>query len=455
MHKLICDCEESLSGKVKYRDREIVRRVVLGVLMFMFVYSFPVIQRFGFLTSTRISSVLICIWGVFSQARFHVIMLGHTNAERIFRKYLCVNLFLLLYTTIILFVWGRGTGVTVTNIYLNILTFSVFFFYGCKSLFFDVEEFMQAILDATIIQCIIVLLSLVFPAVYSWIRTCFYSNSYFELTGKMNSMKGYALGIGCFTSKGAQKLSLGIVSCVYFILKKKHNTRYILGLILITFVSTAVARIGLVFFLVALLFILFIMIQKKPNKAQKLLLKIGLFAFIGAFGIVVPNIRDTLMSVFWRLLSLFNGGLTAFFKAYFNGEGTVIPHISIETLVGTGICSGTSGCGLEINADGGFTRTYFALGLILAVIYYSFLAYSFKKGLKPLGWIENNTGILFVFFLTIGEFKEPLLFDWYYQTLLFTFIILSENCVFYDVQQNWDMEDYHEYKRDYKLYQKS
>lgn len=418
---------EVKKNESKYVKNSFLRKIVLVFLMFMFIYPFSVIPSIDTLTSTRVASIVIFLWGFFSQEKLFIIQIGNKNSEKSFRHYLLVNFLLLLYTLFLLFFWGKGTGKTVTNIFINILTFSLAFYYGSKYVFFDAEEFLSIILYATLLQSCVIFVSLLNNGFYTWIRTMFYANSYFEITGKLGSMRGYALGIGCFTSKGSQKMSLGIVACVYFILNKNRASRYLFYMLLITLASTAVARTGAVYTVVALAILLITAIQKEPKKAKGVFVKIVLGLLITVGIIFIFGLKDLLGNVFWRLLSLLKGGLGSFFSSYFKGNETVIPGISFETLIGTGIWSGASGCGLQINADGGFFRSYFALGLVTAILYYLFFLFNYLFGIKNISYLNKTTCSLLFYFILIGEFKEPLLFDWYYQTLLFVYIYLCEN----------------------------
>ncbi len=407
--------------KINRREKGWIKKIVLVILIFMFIYSFTINPENPSLSSSRISCIAIFIWGFFSQKKIFTISIGRSYPERAFTNYLLVNVILLLYTSFILLIWGSGSGETVTNIYLNILTFSVAFYYGSKYIFDDEEEFMQIIMIVSIIQSFVVFFSVLSPSVYSWIREYFYSNSYFELTGKLSSMRGYALGIGCITSKGSQKLSLGIVACVYFILKRKKNMKYLIAMLIITLASTAVSRTGLIYTLIAFLYLF----KSATKKTQSIILKSASILLLGVLCVFIFDLQSTLITIFWRLSFLFQGGIVDFFKSYFNGTDTIIPNISIETLVGTGVWSGMSGSGLSINADGGFFRTYFSLGLICAIAYYIFFLYNFCFGFKSVKVNERRICKLSLIFILIGEFKEPLLFDWYYQTLIFLFMYLS------------------------------
>lgn len=128
---------------------------------------------------------------------------------------------------------------------------------------------------------------------------------------------------------------------------------------------------------------------------------------------------DSINEIFWRLQTLLDQWTGAFFDAYFKGQSTLIPPLSLETLVGTGIWSGKSGSGLTINADGRYFRTYFALGLVGALLYYLSLLTIILQGFKKVQGNNRIVVVLFVLFIVMGEFKEPLLFDWYYQTMFF------------------------------------
>lgn len=404
----------------------IIRKIFLVVLMFMFVYSFSPFLNFQELTSTRIASVLILLWGICSSPKAFHIVIGKTAAERTFRNYLFLNIFLLLYTGFLLILWGPASGDTVTNIYINILIFSLMFYYGSKYIFHDLDELMEIILIVTLIQCTVIFSGLLSSSVNEWIREHFYANSYFEVTGKLSSMRGYALGIGCITSKGSQKLSLGIISCVYYLVKKQKNLKYLFYLVIITLASTAVSRTGFVFSALAVFYVFSISIQKNPKKAKALFQKaLGVLISATIF-VIVFRLQDRLSEILWRFMTLLNGGISSFFEGYFSGNETVIPELSFVTLLGTGVWSGMSGSGLMINADGGFARTYFSLGLVMAAIYYCFLLRIFIMGMKNIEKFYRYLCYLLLIFMFIGEFKEPLLFDWYYQTVFFVIVLLAE-----------------------------
>lgn len=402
------------------------RFACLCILMFLIVYSFSPMAKWQQLTTIRIAAVIIFIWALSLNNFCLKIHIGGKDADISFGKYILLNTFLLVYTTLLLLVWGKGSGYTVPNIYLNILFVSIPIFYGCKNVFHDIDEFMQALLVISLVQSVIIFASLMSPNVYSWIRTSFYYNSSFELSGQLSSMRGYALGISCFTSKGAIKLSLGLIASIYFILKRKETIKYLIMFGVISVATIAVARVGFFFSLISLVLIFYFWFVNKSRKLEKVLLSIfGLSIAVITF-VRVFDVTEFISEVFWRLQVLFDQGIGLFFDSYFHGQTTVIPPLSFITFVGTGIWSGESGSGLVINADGGFFRTYFALGLIVAIIYYLLFVAIIFKGIKKIRGADRVVCILFILFIIMGEVKEPLLFEWYYQTILFIAISLYE-----------------------------
>ena len=109
-----------------------------------------------------------------------------------------------------------------------------------------------------------------------------------------------------------------------------------------------------------------------------------------------------------------------------HGKSTVLPPLSTETIVGTGVPSGTSGNGVTVIVDGGFFRLYVAYGLILAIIFYVFflhlifrVSFSFKN--KDIRY----TMLLMSALIIIGEIKEWSIYASCHVTMFFLMALLA------------------------------
>jgi hypothetical protein len=149
---------------------------------------------------------------------------------------------------------------------------------------------------------------------------------------------------------------------------------------------------------------------------------------LGLFVVGEFNLHDQLEKIFTRLIQLQRRGLwDGFFESYFSVGENRIPEISIKTIIGTGIASGTSGNGVYINADGGFVRSYVSMGLILAIVNYSLIFGLLVKGIR----LANDRpkiflGVLVALLLLIGELKEPFIYKYYFMSIIFAMFVFFE-----------------------------
>ena len=293
----------------------------------------------------------------------------------------------------------------------------VFLFY---ELFSSLDEFMMALLVATVVQGVIILLCLINPNVTTFIDTTFVQENI------ARKRWGYAGGLACSTAPGCIKFSIGLIACMYFILKK-GKTIYNALFFFLSIIVILIARTGAVFVGVSLIFMLYIL--NKEGKATKafnyiasiIVLLIALFlVLIYTGGLSAFSLRFT------RYVNLLqNGAYDEFFRG-FSSENSSLPRIS-ENLFGTGTVSGYSGNNKLINIDGGYLRIYSAVGPIMAVICYI----SLFKNLIRSSSVFDNKGIkglfvAFVLFIAVAEFKEFTIFAQFMFCIFYAAVFLAE-----------------------------
>lgn len=377
-----------------------------SILLFLYVYTFSLSDNFSFLITERISIILVFSFLLLANQRM-VFRFGFVDKQ--FRKIWAFQCFMLIYVLILLLIRGSGTSITYVEALVNYIVFALLAYFTFSRFFVSVDELMQCFLIISLFQSIVILLTIISPSFAILIDESIVNRySYFDY--QLLRAGGYQGGLACITSTGTFQLSLGLIACIYRICKGNRVGWYSFLYIFIVFISTTVARTSLVLGVVGFVFIFIWQIKNKEKNTSKpilIMIAILLLAYLLAN---ITGILDQLPDLFSRLLSLKTRGLEdGFFNMYFritDGDNG-IPALSWDTLFGLGIVQGYSGNGIYVMSDGGYIRTYAAIGLILAVINYVMILAVSLKCRKYLSNIDKFICVVFVAFLLIGEFKEP------------------------------------------------
>lgn len=330
--------------------------------------------------------------------------------KRSFKRLFWFQVVLLVYVLILIVIIGMGEGQHIINNIINLILFSFIPIVSFTIIFIDIHSFFKAIIWVTFLQTLAIWLCMLNPS-FSQLIDYLFPPSEFAVESDLR--EGYSGGIACIAAPGVFKYGLGILACLYFILVEER-TRFYYILILFGFTSILVARTGLFIFLSSFLVIFFYKFNPKKLKLSKILLfLLGtiLVILIGYYSFNTSFIRDRL----WRMQVLFELGAQAvFFKPYLEGSTTIIPPLSTETLIGTGIIYGKSGNGIEVVVDGGYIKLYVAYGLVIAFFFYLFLylqMYRISRNikLKPLSYLF----FILLIYIIIAEFKEFIIYDMY------------------------------------------
>ncbi len=397
--------------------------ILISLCLFWIVYNHSLIGGMLFLSMERISFfVLFCM--VFITNR-KIVVSNYTAFREIWRISIS-QIFLLGYSLLLLVVFGRGTGETIAEEIINLLVFGILTFLLLSSLSLTIDQFMRILITITLIQCVVIFISLINSSFANIIDSTFNVHEYFDYPKSRNA--GYAGGIACITSTGAFKLSLGLVSCVYFIQKKMNTVWYAVCFVFISFIITTVARTGLSIWLFGLLLIVYQAFVMNNKGSRKVIIWILIILLLALYLVFETGVIEYFPKIFKRLIRFKTFGLyESFFKDYFQAYDTHIPELSRRMLFGLGITSGVSGDNILINADGGYIRSYAALGLPVAIMNYIFFFFPFIRSIKSLKFKNNKIiGVYFFVLFLMGEFKEPFLYSRYMLVVFFLFILLSE-----------------------------
>lgn len=401
---------------------KLLRNILLVVLLLMYIYEFN-FTAFGLptlLTSRRLAVLLSIIWAFIIKNNKGSGMYMNDSFIQI-RKFTRINLLLLIYSFILIFAIGKGQGVHISDCIIRVLIFGVLPIYTFTRILKSIDELMKVLIYIGILQTIVIILGLANPVFGDVVYNTFVQE------GAPDYRYGYAGGIACITAPGLIRYSTSLIACLFFIIKKQAYFYVILYAVL-AFVGVMIARTGLLFAVLGLVFLIFVEIKTNhPKMIMALLVTACILIVFGAAiadYIGVFNLFD-----FHRLNDLFTEGAgNQFFDLYYSGEDTYIPPLSTDTLLGIGITSGQSANGIKINADGGFVRIYASLGLVLCLIFYiSFytsLLHICKRIKTP---IYKYVMFFFMLLFVLAEYKEFTIYEQYMVCLFFTMSILIEN----------------------------
>lgn len=399
-----------------------------SLLLFLYIYEFN-FSAWGFstfITSRRIVVFLLLglliIKSLFrtdgKRGRISIALVGQPG-WKILRKHILMLLILVLQCIFLTLAYGQGTGTPFIEVLIRQMAFGVipiFLFYE----FFDsLDEFMMALLIATIIQGIIILLCLINPSVTTYIDSTFVQDSI------ARKRWGYAGGLACSTAPGCIKFSLGLIACMYFILTNNKSIYYFLNFFL-SIIIMLIARTGAVFVAISLLFLLYAL--NKEGKASKafnyvassvifLLLLFAILAYTGSLSAFSQR--------FVRYVNLIQNGAYDEFFSGFQSERASLPPLS-QNLIGTGTVSGYSGNNQFVNIDGGYLRIYSAVGPIIAIICYISM---FKNLIKSSCICSRNIKrllLIFVAFIAVAEFKEFTIYAQFMFCIFYSAAFLAE-----------------------------
>ncbi len=411
-----------------------IQMFVNNFLLFFFIYDIYKSALPTVITSRRM--VILIGLGIIV-----VRNLGKLPISKLFlmNKYLksvwYLNGIVLLYSTILYMFIGRGDGHHILNdsiVFIYVVLGGCFVFFN---LYNNFNDFISGLLTVTLIQAVIIFMFFFMPSLQN------ISDSFFEFPeyALIFRARGYYTGISCAGAPGMFKLIPGIFACIYFLQEKnKSVVKYGLYFVFISVASIIIARSGLVIVLIGL--IMLVMIRGKDIGVKKKLKIVFLFIFLFLIALIVIyvyGLNDALSSVFWRLLRLKEVGLYEGFFKFYIGRGefshSVLPPIIKETIIGTGITSGTSANGITIIMDGGYARLYVALGLPMAIVFYILFFTSIFKSVYAISDVIVRKSFLFLAICyPICEFKEYFIYSNYLLCIYLSVYLLyfkeASNC---------------------------
>lgn len=410
--------------QVHYNKRFSLGFVLKVLLLFGFLYPFSlkIIGVPEALHASRLASIGIVLFAIIKSSKISLIKRNplYNEYKKVFRLILFTFFYSLLLS--VLFGFGKGTNYLMLvsdNILFSLLPIGAFY-----CVFRDIDEFTDVIICVTFLQSVAIFLSTFIPGVSILFDVIFnYSAGYGERDIDLLN-QSYASGIACFTSEGVTKFTIGLVACAY----KYMSKRKVFYLALYLFFSVAnsmLARTGMLMSILGVIFIfIYLFRENRINFAGVIsILFLGLLSYC-----VLSGFSSDFYDRFSRYQEFRDGGVNNFFELYFHDRNTVIPPISLATIIGTSIISGESGNGIVVHTDGGFIKNYVALGLILTIIVYGYLLVMFmhiKKRFKNCCF--QYVLLFYIMYIFLSDFKEYFLLFRGTISLFFLYVMFAAN----------------------------
>lgn len=408
------------------------RNVGLGLLALIFysVVTFFYIYQVNFtflgmpaaLHSRRIAAIILITCGIVASSKTNKQKHPSGAFKKNLKKYIYLCVFLTIFSFLQLRVIGKVEGVHLFDAMLNIALFGLPVYWALIKIYSCLDDLMHVLIIVTAIQTVIIILCLSNDSFAALMDLTFNFSEKDEGNSFLRS--SYAGGIGCIAAPGAILYSLGLFASSYlYVIKRKLY--YLLIFTVFAIVSTMIARTGLLFDIICILYIL------KEGKSLKKAVSFaipGVVVLLIGFSIISTNSKEGFLDDrYKRYISLKEEGLReSFFEGYFKDDETYYPSLSLETLFGTGMLYGKSGRGDIVHVDGGPLRIYSAVGILLAIIVYIVIINILLNTSKV---VHYNTRSYFLYafsiILLVADFKEPTFFTVWPMPIFFTIAFLG------------------------------
>lgn len=391
----------------------------IGPAAYLFLYIYNIsFQIFPSVTTGRVVLAVLTL-GYWSLVYAELKRFAQENVPTLFTLF-----FLLVYSLLLYAVSGFLDNTQFSrslNFLLYVIVGSIVF---SAILRHDLRRFAAGFAGATLIQACFIALSYVSADYRLWLSGLVVQGgnipliSATQVPGFSNS-SGAALsvfqGIGIFTALYCSKSSTRSPASLFWFMAS-----------LVIAASTVVTgRTGL------MLAVLFVGAFLLVGRLKQRLALIGLGAVMA---IVALFAADAVLSLLteanpqaqnlgaWAF-EIFQRGADA--SSWQDLLSQPIPSLTFDRLFGTGLVAAQNGVGNESGNDSGYIQTYFALGLIMALVFYTTVALLLGKYV----WRSHDRFLFAVLLglLFVVEIKEPFIYKYIYPFLILTLAYLSSH----------------------------
>lgn len=280
--------------------------------------------------------------------------------------------------------------------------------------FENLEDFLKALIGATIGQSVFVILEFWIWPMKIWLDEHIYTTSNILYTNVKR-----ATGLGASGAQLSVWLFFGVFACSYFLITKKKRGKYWAVIVLIFVAQFLSGRTGLYFGIVDVL-IVGLYLNRNKRIFRHTFVKMGILGIIFLMVIFIEyDIRNISIidesSVLTETISRNINidriiGENGFFSILFKDK---VPSLTGNTLLGYGVVRGKLTKELVFQHDSGFIKRYIADGLAMAIVEYLvffILLFYLWRLIRSKKIRRYMFGLIIMIFLV--EIKEP--FMYYY-----------------------------------------
>lgn len=386
------------------------------LLIFIIIYDINFIQL-GSITSARVGLVMILFLALYYKTKLD---------KRTF--YFLVLLFLLIFASFVQYLFSNDFIQTSRLIFFTL--YSVVCSLVLCKLIRNLEELFWLFLVAIALQSFVLLFSFFNPSFKTFLATLVVYGG--QLNADVNIYR--AFGLSSSTGATISLIQAIGVLCGFILINKFQNSFYknllISLLIFVCLLSTIVTgRTGLIISLACIvLTAVSLTFIKKTILLVCLILLLSIdFSFIlEDFLIEVPKFNIEYFSEWVSQGFDYEDNVTVSIL-----ESMPVPDLTFQTIIGTGKVFNEFEGKNASNNDSGYIQTYYALGLILALVFYISLVIYMISGLL-FNWKNERWIVYLIILMLILDFKEPFIFKYSFPLFIMLIINISRKDQIYN-----------------------
>lgn len=404
-------------GEIMHIKKINVKHVWNIVLMFMYFFDVSVLflpQVF----STRKIALAIFVLGTINKG-IHILK----DDFECIKLFAIANGMMFVYVLLVSYIQGGlDHENSIMPRYAYFLLYAVFGLVFLINRYRDEYELMEDIIPTMWIQTVIIFFE------FFSIKFKMFLTDTFTSTGNVSYMRtDRATGLGAEAGYLTLLLFVGVFCCCYIMMTKGVKIKYVISSAVFIAAMFPVGRTGLYAALVLLLVTMGLFCIQKGHLKHLLKLLGGSLTLLMIALIVMKKYMTERQ--FDRFFNRFISALENFLEdpSVQSLQADIVPRLSFNTLVGTGIYRGEIGS-VYAYADGGYVQMYVAMGLCISCIFYVILFstyyYMLKKINVPIVSINKLYISMLIVVLLVAEVKEPFVFKYIIPMFIFAVICL-------------------------------
>jgi len=400
--------------------RGMLKEVYRVLMVFFFFFDISFIGLPSLISTRKIVFLLLLFYAL--RNKLSVVPIFFEKWKWLFTSIIII----FIYLVFISFVNGVvGNNMSTIPNFIYFIVYTLFGALLLANYFIDIYDFMGATIGAMLIQAAFVIIEFFSKTLRELV------NAIIMPTGNVDyltSVRGN--GLGAEAANLTLLLFLGVFCCNFILINREVRLKYIISQVVMLAAMILVGKTGLI---VSLGFIAYtiIVIMPKEGKIIPAIKTAIIFLALVILGILI--LRNIMSEAeFYRQFNKFYNALTNFSsdESVNRFKGFLIPPLTFETIIGTGIIRGYTKSGLYLWNDSGYIQMYSAIGLIVAIIFYVILFGTMNKMIGDCKYSADKKIInlfrMFLLVLMIVEIKEPFVFKYILPMFLFVIIILIQ-----------------------------